>query len=98
MSWHVILKGCKESDRIVYNFSKHMVYFISFRTVRERSVFPDEVYGECVRSDNEQVQNLVGELCRVMVSGADTGIADPTDVVLRATMFHQMFRVNFGFY
>lgn len=57
-------------------------------------MFHEDVYRDCAHSDNEMLQRKVADLCRTMLRGADTGVADPTDVVIRATMFHQRFRVS----
>lgn len=70
-------------------------FFTIFRAVRNRTVFPDSVYQDCVRSDNGTLQRKVAELCRTMLRGADTGVTDPVEVVIRAIMFHQQFRVRF---
>ncbi|XP_055309882.1 uncharacterized protein LOC129573411 [Sitodiplosis mosellana] len=63
--------------------------------VRDRTVFPESVYQDCVLSDNEDLQRKVADLCRAMLRGGDTGVADPADVVIRATMYHQQFRKNY---
>lgn len=64
------------------------------RVVRAQTVFPNAVYQGCVLNDNQGVQRLIAELCRVSLRGPDSGIADPADVIIRATEFHQRFRVS----
>ncbi|XP_031634070.1 uncharacterized protein LOC116347564 [Contarinia nasturtii] len=63
--------------------------------VRNRNVFTEQVLRWCVYSDNEIVQQLTAKLCRLMLRGINTDIADPSTVVIRATQLFQRFRRDY---
>lgn len=81
-----------------YNvFNDFSVIFFSLRkrrVTRERNVFGIHVFQYCVRSHNPNIQRLVAELCRVMLRGLKSNTANPVEVLIRATKFHQQFRVS----
>lgn len=66
--------------------------------VRERTVFPEGVYQDCVCSDNKKIQQLVAKLCRIALRDVGSITPNPADVVIRATLYHQRFRVSFRLY
>lgn len=62
--------------------------------LRERDLFNIGVFRNCVISDNKEIRNLLANLCRLALRGPNRDIANPFDVLIRATRFHQQFRVS----
>lgn len=62
--------------------------------MRGRDLFDIGVFRNCVISDKEEIRNLLANLCRLALRGPDRDIANPFDVLIRATRVHQQFRVS----
>lgn len=52
------------------------------------------VFRDCVQSDSEAIRDSLAKLCRLALRGPTRETADPVNVLLRATTFHQRFRVR----
>lgn len=70
------------------------MFCFTFSTVRNRRIFADEVYADCVLSDDETVRESCKMLCRLTFRGPNVDIAPPVELLLRAVRFHMKFRVS----
>lgn len=70
------------------------MFRFTFRVIRNRRLFKDEVYADCVLSDDKLVREVCRVLCKVTFRGPNVESAPPVELLLRAVRFHLKFRVS----
>lgn len=68
-----------------------------YSEVRERRLFENDVFTDCVRSDDENLRQLVARLLKLTFRGPNNDVAQPAEVLRRTVQLHLQFRVSYSF-
>lgn len=73
------------------------IFLIPYSEVRERRLFENDVFADCVCSDDEILRQLVARLLKLAFRGPNNDVAQPAEVLRRAVQLHLQFRVSYLF-